>query len=484
MKTNGTRITALLLSALLLSACQSGQITDTENLTETTETKETVTEETSTLDLLPTEDFGGYTFKILVYENMDEEHLAENTNAEPLNDAVYYRNEYVENRFNIYIAVTVQDHATYSATVPKTAMAGEDAYDLYQIFLSYAASNCIAAGYFMDWNEISYVSENLGQPWWSQFGVEKLRINGKNFLLNGDLCHLTLGNTTGLFFNKTLFRSNDIEFPYQSVLDGTWTLDQLLTICSDQNKDLNGDGNIDPDHDQYGFMTTKYVAPIGMAIGCDLNTLLYDDDGMPKLNLNTERAVDAYEKMYQLMVESETPLVDYDANVVNSIPYKLFAEDRALVVASCMIIAELLRDMDSDFGIIPYPKLDAEQESYLSSVDAGTSSAAVMVTAADVSRTGLIVEALCEKGSELVIPAYYDIVLQGKSVRDNESQQMLDIIRQTACFDPLYVYNFSNMGFFFMDCLTSKRAEFVSLYQKREKATIKRIEKFWESIDF
>lgn len=44
MKTNGTRITALLLSALLLSACQSGQKTDTENLTETTETKETVTE--------------------------------------------------------------------------------------------------------------------------------------------------------------------------------------------------------------------------------------------------------------------------------------------------------------------------------------------------------------------------------------------------------------------------------------------------------
>lgn len=66
-------------------------------------------------------------------------------------------------------------------------------------------------------------------------------------------------------------------------------------------------------------------------------------------------------------------------------------------------------------------------------------------------------------------------------VYDNMDEEHL---AENTNAEPLYVYNFSNMGFFFMDCLTSKRAEFVSLYQKREKATIKRIENFWESIDF
>jgi len=474
----------LTLSMLVMAACTNSQ-TEPVN-SETSATGTSVSEEStsvSPLELLPTEDFGGYEFKILAYDNAPEEHLAEEINGEPVNDAVFARNQYVEERYNVKISVTVQPHEEYTSTVIKNAMASEDAYDLYQVFLSYAAGHHTKNGYFLDWNIIPYVSENLHNPWWNQSSIDMLKVKGKNFVINGDICHLTLGNATGLFFNKNLFDAEKIEYPYQSVLDGTWTLDKLLSICQDQYRDLNGDSSMSFDDDQYAFMTSQWLAPIGIPIACDLDTLQYDDTGYPQLNLLTERAVSVYEKLYKLTVATGTPFHDYDAVVMNTPSFKCFVEDRALFIASSITNAASLRNMNSDFGIIPYPKYDEQQENYISSVDAGTTTAAVMVTASDTGRTGLIVEALCEKGSELVMPAFYKTLLQGKSARDDESLAMLDLIRETAFFDPLYVYNFNSMGFFFMDCLNAKTEDFASTAAAKESATVAAIEKFWDDLD-
>ena len=468
------KLLLMIMCVSLLTACKDGK-----PLTEqtTSDVSEAMTETAvSAIDALPTKDFDGYEFKILVYDNVADEHAADTLTGDSINDAVYERNEYVKNRYNIDISVTPMAHETYIATVANIVQSNEDPYDLYQIFLSYAATNFAPAGYFLDWNDIAYVNDNLDEVWWCQYGVENLQLKGENYFLNGGLSHYMLFNATGLVFNKDVFTQNGLEYPYESVYNGTWTLDSLLTLCAEGSVDLNGDSKYSIDDDYFAFLTNRWAAPAGLPIASDLQTLKYESNGYPILNVITDRTVSMYEKMYQLIVEGNAPLND-GAKFL-----KTFSENRAMFIADT-IYNPGLRDVDCDFGYLPYPKYEESQKTYITSVDGGTASAAVLITASDTERTGLITEVLCQKGYELVFPAAYNDMLQGKLAQDEDSRKMLEIMYETSTFDPLYIFNFNNMGFFFNDCISSQKKDIVSDYQAKEKGTLAAIESFWEQIE-
>lgn len=442
---------------------------------------ETTAEKTETdhISTLANADYEGYAFNILVYNNMYEEHRADGITGDVINDAVYNRNSYVSQRYNISINVTDMDDDTYRAALVSNVAAGEDAYDIYQIFLSAAASTFVTNGYFVDWLEIPYVSDNMQQPWWNRSSIDDLAVNGHNYLLNGDLGHLTLGDATCVIFNKQLFSSSNIESPYTDVSSGGWTLDRFAEICASMNSDLNGDGVIEHNSDRFAFTSTRWLAPIGMEVACDLNTLTYDDTGYPQLNFYTDKTVSAYEKIYNILVGNNVTLGPYNSDLMSSDEVKMFYENRAYMMAAPIANVSLLRSMDTDFGIVPYPKYDEEQTGYISSIDAGVSTATVAVTASDLERTGLIAEALCEKGYEIVIPAYYDITLKTKSTRDTDSEAMIDIIRAGSGFDPLYVYNFGGLGFAFIDWITSNTTDIASAYASIEDKANAAIASIW-----
>ena len=69
----------------------------------------------------------------------------------------------------------------------------------------------------------------------------------------GDYNVSTLGNTRIILFNKNLFTDLNIDYPYESVLEGTWVFDDFLEICKLGLADLNGDGKINYKDDRFGF---------------------------------------------------------------------------------------------------------------------------------------------------------------------------------------------------------------------------------------
>ena len=71
----------------------------------------------------------------------------------------------------------------------------------------------------------------------------------------------------------------------------------------------------------------------------------------------------------------------------------------------------------------------------------------VPVTTKDVALTSKVMEACCYYTGELVVPKYYEVALKEKYARDEDISEMLDIIRDGAAFDFLYVYG--------AGCLTS-----------------------------
>ena len=120
----------------------------------------------------------------------------------------------------------------------------------------------------------------------------------------------------------------------------------------------------------------------------------------------------------------------------------MFNSNKALFYSHTMFYMDHLRDIESDFGIIPYPKYDETQDNYGNLVSAWHSQfLCVPITAANVKRSGVILEELAYKGKELLTPAYYDKTLNGQYVRDADSSEMLDIIFANLVYDVGIYYN-------------------------------------------
>jgi hypothetical protein len=92
--------------------------------------------------------------------------------------------------------------------------------------------------------------------------------------------------------------------------------------------------------------------------------------------------------------------------------------------------------MEADFGIVPIPKWDESQADYRCTVNFHVSTCiTIPITDGDPERTGVFLEALGCKSKYTLQPAYYDIALNGKYVRDEESSDMLDIIFANRVYD-------------------------------------------------
>ena len=92
------------------------------------------------------------------------------------------------------------------------------------------------------------------------------------------------------------------------------------------------------------------------------------------------------------------------------------------------------RSMDTDFGVLPYPKLDENQDKYYTMAEELSIMLTVPVTA-DAEFSSLILEAMAIESVNTVSPAFYDVCLNGKIVRDEESKEMLDILFENKVFD-------------------------------------------------
>ena len=104
----------------------------------------------------------------------------------------------------------------------------------------------------------------------------------------------------------------------------------------------------------------------------------------------------------------------------------------------------------------------------------------IPITVSDIERTGAITEALCAYGSKLVIPAYYDRALKTKYSRDDDSEEMMDIIKDSIIYDLGYVSGgrFQSVG----RDLFHSNADFASFYAENEGNAFKNLEDF--NIDY
>ena len=485
------KITALLLLVCFLSAaCSSNGAKSDKGASENDGASPVATEAATEIErpAIPDgTDYGGYEFKSLtrdgggIYWNCVDIFVEEET-GEPINDAVYKRNRILENKFNIEISQIKQtDVASFAQKLIKSG--GDDFDALYSTM--HGAGMLIQQGSLLNLLAIPHLDFN--KPWWSKMSNDSITIGGKLYSAVGDITTMTNDATWVALFNKDLSKNYELADHYQIVKDGEWTVDVLHENARTATKDLNGDGILTPE-DQWGAIGQNECAYSLFAASGQFIVKKNADD-LPTLVLNNDRTVSALTKVIDLMSD-KTVYINADdyygkyANVWVEITTNAFAESRCLYLITNIEIVKNLRGMEANFGILPLPKYDGAQERYYSTMQYNNASCmSIPITASDMERTGAILETWAAESVDTLTRAYYDITLKSKYSRDDESEDMLDLIFSTRVIDQGMFFNWAGLQGFFEGFAKKGTANFASQYEKAEPKWIAAIEKTLAAIE-
>ena len=165
----------------------------------------------------------------------------------------------------------------------------------------------------------------------------------------------------------------------------------------------------------------------------------------------------------------------------------MFLEGRSLFYTHSVEVAlSHFRDMEDDYIILPMPKADEQQESYISTYSAWIISFVAVPMTADAEFAGVMMEAMAYLGYRDIRPKAYELVYKEKALRDERSGEVLDI-----CFDNVYldfnaVFDFGGSNWYPSGAACGE-TELVSGLAGARGATENAIEKFienWTGYDY
>jgi hypothetical protein len=500
------RLTAVLLTLAMLfaivacgakadiSAEQTTVAVEDTTVATTTVTAETVPAETGrehTPDSIPEDlKFTGKTVNILFPMSdggsADQIDWSEGISGDLVNDAVYERQRYVEDRFGITFNIYRDDTATsWVDKLRNDVKSDTGSFDIVY-GNQHRTNTLITQNMYLDMSESAYI--NFDQPWWNNQFMQEASVGNRRYLLAGDISLSMLSYTSCMYFNKDAvenvlgIKADDL---YQLVLDGKWTMDQLYTYSEQAYSDLNGNGSAD-ENDRYGIGVVTASTTDHMTIDAGLRYTTRDENGVPQLVKDTSKLIEYTEKLYNLFYQN--PGVRVYASVQDNlrvvIPGK-FMENEILFMAGYFYSASLLKNMKTDYGIIPYPKLDESIERYGALAHDSAQLVSVVVTCKDVDMIFAVLEATAAENYRKVTPAYYEIALKTKYVRDDISGQIIDMIHDSSTTDFAYIYNNSlgKVGHTMRTLMNNKSNNFASLWKANERIVQKYLETLVKAFD-
>ncbi len=471
----------LAILALTQAACGDADSTGVvENTNATNDSvTEAVTEDPALRDNLPETDLGGYNFRMLLLGTEAQQMMTyiDKQDGNIVNDAVYEKIKSVEERFNVDITqveVTL-DNTDDVSIIRQSVMAGDDMFEMAQGH-DVSMANLSLEGMFMNVYDIPYLDTT--RLWWPQDTVESMTVADQMYLMINNISYLNLASTMVMYFNKDLFDTLKIEYPYETVKDGVWTMDKMLEISAQGYHDLNGNGARD-EYDRYGFahQTTYYcwLEPF------KVEPYKKNKDGVLYYEVDLERLTTVTEKFYDLLFGPGGYQVSgTDRN--SEIALEIFTSGRSLFrFSSLNNAATALSKSNVVYGVVPIPKLDETQDGYYSG--ANDRPIGVPITLSNLEAAGIVIEALNDEGYKRVYPAFYEIAMKNRYADQTEDAQMMDLVRDTTITSFTYLFgDYSSVYNIMLEKLFNKSpsTDVASWCAKNEKKQVKHVQKLME----
>ncbi len=377
---------------------------------------------------------------------------------------VYERNEYVAELLSVDLAFLKDgEWNTYNQALSNmiaSINAGDRDFD---IVFCYTPAPLVLNNLCVNLAELKYL--DFENPWWNSTICQDLQINGNVYLCNGDIDLLMITSAYGYFFNKTLQTDYQVEDLYQVVKDGEWTIDKLREVTMKfASGDVNGNGILETD-DVFGLALEPSDGNTSDNFfeSSHMEIVEVREDGIYLKN-DATRLMDLCQKLYDLHYNTPGVLLDTrDDNLGN------FTNDQLFIWPATIgsVRGEKMREMDSDYGLLPSPKYDAAQEEYYTRVQDAVHKICVPITA-EQDAASAVMEALAMYGYKVTSPKFIENEMKIKYSRDEEGNigndaYCLDLIRNGAyfCFENVYASFFDGHGYL-RNMMSTKSQSFAS----------------------
>lgn len=370
--------------------------------------------------------FDGETVNILFWNNAKNvEYDAEQT-GDIVETSIYRRNLIVEDRLGVRLN-WIGEKGDYAQRnefndVIAADLSGSCTYDVvsaYSTTIAMAATRGYAAD-LLGYDDV--LSFDL--PWWGSDLTDMATINGKLYFATGDISTNYLLRMYGTFFNKTLVSDYKLSSPYNLVESNGWTVEEFIRLASFFTDDgTSGDKVWGLVHDAITLEALFY--------GSGLRFVEKDSGDVPYLSdsWKGDRAQSLMDRMASLCTGTA---VLNDSKKDES----TFAENSSLfIIYSLDLAMNYLSGGSVDFGIVPIPKYDSDQENYRTTLNYKYSFYMISKGCGNPLIAATTLEAMASESYRTVTPNLYEVAMKIRHVNDVTSQKMIDYIRDGVCFE-------------------------------------------------
>ena len=393
-----------------------------------------------------------------------------------VDEEVYYRNLAVEERLGVVIVPHVIENAIILDTVNTQLRSGSGEYD---IICGYQAHDIALAseGLILNFNNLAQYNADyvdVEKPYWSKNYSKALSYNNAMYWLTGDLALRYLGGMYCTFVNLDIYNNALLENYgniYSLVDNKGWTLEIMSQMIAQAWIDDGTDEDIPDAGDTLGFVIENIDPLDGMSIGAGV-TFSHTDETSGKIVVNLANdtvnpsAMKFAQAMYEILYNhNQGSFVAPSKHSTNSMG--LFAQGNVLFTHDKIFTAEVfLTDMEN-YGIIPSPMLDAQQQGYRAGIHDGCSLFGIYAMSPKVSAAAATLEAMASM-TEKVRVSYYDEALKHRYSKDPESSRMIDLIRDSVYIDFAFAWgrSLNNIHNYFRTAINAKTAPGNNTFRK------------------
>ena len=386
---------------------------------------------------------------------------ADNYDGDAFNDAVYERNCLLKEQYDVDIQLTTRDVTEMATVIQNAVNTGDAGIDLF-IQRGVQLNAVMSGGYFVNYQDVPYV--NLDNPWWNQSSLKSLAFGNVYQFAASDFMILDKGANVGLVYNAVVAdqysaATGDL---YQSVLDKTWTFEKFVTICDNVAADLDADGTRTSEGDLIAFASGDDPVHAFYA-SSGLRFMDHDKDNYYfEYQFNSEDSLDCIEGVF-----IELMYADFYRNVATqgNLETNKFKANEQLFAMTFIKNAPSLRDMETDYGFLPIPMYYSDQGRYYTQITPHHDALiAVPTSVSDLEFVGVMLEWLGCESYYTTYPVFYDVVIEGRTLRDEQSKEMLRLIFETRVYDAGLIFDLKDFGTTILRRTASGSTGFASLW--------------------
>jgi hypothetical protein len=351
-----------------------------------------------------------------------------------LTGAIYDRNSMIEETYGVVITKEyISVDQGYDTKIRNNASSGDDLYQAMTL-RSLGITTFILEKLMANMYEMDHI--HTDQIWWNQDSVASYTLGSTLYFAAPEFLLRDKGATAAMYYNSKVAADNGVDDLYDLVKAGEWTWENFIDYSERVSASLDGDDMMDSVRDQWGIVGSDSDV-FRLFSGTGTKFARIDDDGLIAYEFGDEESILKMQEVFEEIIYSDffghRGIVDFEGSATTA----PFVNDLALFTIAGVREVNTMRSMESDYGILPVPKYDEDQEDYSSLVWVHDDSVmGILDAAGDKDMVSLVVEAMSYHSWYDVYPKFYDTVIMGRSTRDEQSKEMLEIVFRTRLYDP------------------------------------------------